>query len=166
MDRAGSTACILGRGHQPSGPLPGRSSGRRASRRSQQASFRSAGRQTTPERRARRCAAEEKMNDTDARLWAPLAPHQPHSARHAAHALERGGVGCGQGRVQARARVAERDPACGVTHHVQGLDVLGRRRRRWWRTPRTRAGCLPDSGNCWYLRAQSTDARNSTALVA
>jgi hypothetical protein len=99
---------------------------------------------------------------------ASLAPHQPRPARDAAPALECGGVVRYQGRVQASARAAERDPACGVraAHHVQGLDVLGRRRRRWWRTPRTRAGCLPDSGNCWYLRAQSTDARNSTALLA
>ena len=34
-----------------------------------------------------------------ARLWHPLAPHQPRPARDAAHALERGGVGSGQGRV-------------------------------------------------------------------
>jgi len=43
-----------------------------------------------------------------------LAPHQPSPARDFAHALERGGVVSGQGRVQEGARVAERDPARGV----------------------------------------------------
>jgi hypothetical protein len=63
---------------------------------------------------------------------------------------------------------SKRDPARGVRapHHVQGLDVLGRGLRRWWRTPSTRAGCLPDIGNCWCRRARSTDGRNSTVLVA
>src|SRR5262245_28662604 len=38
---------------------------------------------------------------------APLAPHQPRSARDVAHSVERGGVGRGPGRVQEGARAAE-----------------------------------------------------------
>ena len=47
---------------------------------------------------------EGEVNDTNARL-ASLAPHQPRPARDAAHALERGGVGSGQARIQEGARV-------------------------------------------------------------
>jgi hypothetical protein len=38
------------------------------------------------------------VNDTAARPWHPLAPHQPRPARDAAYALEPGGVESGQGR--------------------------------------------------------------------
>ena len=48
----------------------------------------------------------------------------------------------------------------------KGLYVWGRCRLRGWRTPRTRVGCLLDSSNYWCLRDQSTNARNSTVLVA
>jgi len=44
--------------------------------------------------------AEGEVNDTDARLWQSLAPHQSRSARDAARALERGGLAAGQGRVR------------------------------------------------------------------
>jgi len=57
-----------------------------------------------------------------------LAPHQPSPARDFAHALERGGVVSGQGRVQEGARVAERDPARGVVQlavvHAPDFSVL------------------------------------------
>src|SRR5262249_52948994 len=48
-------------------------------------------------------------------------------------------------------------------NHVQGTLCVGQTPAPRWRTPRIRAGCLPDSSNCWCLRAQRTDARNSTA---
>jgi hypothetical protein len=32
----------------------------------------------------------DTVDDTDARLWHPWAPHQPRPARDAAHSLERG----------------------------------------------------------------------------
>ena len=49
---------------------------------------------------------------------APLAPHQPPPARHAAHALERGGVAAGQGRVHEGPRAEESDPARGVVQLI------------------------------------------------
>ena len=58
--------------------------------------------------------AEGKMNDTDARLWHPLAPHQPRPPRDAARALERGGVVAGEGGVHQGARAPEPDPARGL----------------------------------------------------
>ena len=63
------------------------------------------------------------MNDTDARLWQSLAPHQSRSARDAARALERGGLAAGQGRVQEGPRAEESDPAGGLVQ----LAVVARR---------------------------------------
>ena len=51
---------------------------------------------------------------------APLAPHQPRPARDAAHAMERGGVVRGPGRVQAGTGAAERDPTRGLVQLVRG----------------------------------------------
>src|SRR2546422_781514 len=45
------------------------------------------------------------------RPLAPLAPHQPRPARDADHALERGSLAAGEGRVQEGARAEESDSA-------------------------------------------------------
>jgi hypothetical protein len=66
--------------------------------------------------RAESPGAEGEMNDTDARLWHPVAPHQSRPARDAAHALECGGVVRGPRRVQEGARDEESDPARGSDH--------------------------------------------------
>src|SRR5262249_7743423 len=64
----------------------------------------------------------------------------------------------------------ERDPGArgrrALLTMYKGLYVWGRCLLHGWRTPRTRGGCPPDSSNYWCLRAQSTDARSSTDLVA
>jgi len=53
------------------------------------------------------------MTDTDARLWHPVAPHQPRPARDAEHALERRGVVSGQSSSGGRSRSAARSGARG-----------------------------------------------------
>src|SRR5262249_57974577 len=59
-----------------------------------------------------------KSSMTDARLVAPLAPHQPRPTRDVADALERGGMVRSQSRLQTRGRPARRDPAqCGSLAH-------------------------------------------------
>jgi len=60
--------------------------------------------------------ASRRANDFRDRRWplASVAPHQPRHTRDAPDAMERGGVVCGQSRVQARGRAARRDPARGV----------------------------------------------------
>jgi len=67
-------------------------------------------------RHHRPARAEGEMTTNDSPP-APLAPYQSPPARDAAHALERGGVATGQGRVQEGARAEESDPARGVVHH-------------------------------------------------
>jgi hypothetical protein len=67
--------------------------------------------------------AEGEVNDTDARLWHPWLRIN-RVLRDATHALERGGVVSGPGRVQAGARAAKRDPPRGVVQLTGGGSEL------------------------------------------
>src|SRR5689334_10465549 len=58
---------------------------------------------------------------------APVASHQPRSARDVAYALERGGVVEGPSRVKEGARAAERAPGVrGGSTNVEVADLLNR----------------------------------------
>jgi hypothetical protein len=55
-----------------------------------------------------------------------LAPHQPRPARDAAHALERGGVATGEGRVHERAGAPQPNPTRWLIHQLGPIRVLQR----------------------------------------